>query len=264
MFDVDALAELWALTILSLYVRSRTPTAGDIHFKRGAFPALKYFRYMCGGVIFLTFDKESMPKLWKLNIGFNTHRGGTYGNILAGIQHLLNLQEICVRIGASFGAEESDRRAAESAFHEAIAKYPCLPKFTVKRCDQVDGEYDHLEKNYWVQEVELSSERSEFIKEQHGARTEGLLSNDPPGVLEKMTGDDIQNHVSTRYGVLFFLLILQKLIFTPNFLDIYVLYSKSSLTTTLNIIITYFRAKKKSIFDHPRVACPNLLCPRNF
>jgi hypothetical protein len=102
---------------------------------------------MCGGVMLLTFDKETMPKLWKLNIGFNAQRGGTYGNILAGIENLLNLQEICVIIGASFGAEESDRRAAGSALQDAVGKHPCLPKLTVKRCDQVDGEYLHLEKN---------------------------------------------------------------------------------------------------------------------
>ncbi|RCV09244.1 hypothetical protein SETIT_2G011700v2 [Setaria italica] len=192
MYGVDVLAELWALKVLSLYVGTPT-TARAIHLKRGAFPALNYFRYMCGGVMLLTFDKEAMPNLWKLNIGFNAHRGGEYGHMLAGIQHLLNLQEISACVGAAFGAEESDRRAAESAFQDAISKHPCLPSFKVKR---FDGEYDPLEKKNWVQEMELSNEQPDAVKIQHEERRKDL-SNDQPRVLGKMPwGDDLSSDQS--------------------------------------------------------------------
>jgi hypothetical protein len=78
-----------------------------------------------------------------------------------------------------------------------------------------------------------------LLNKQHGAHKEGLLSNDQPGVLEQMPGDDIENHVGTGYGVLLFLLILQKFIITP-FLDILIFY-----------ILSYHHAQheKSSNFD---------------
>ncbi|KAJ1256774.1 hypothetical protein BS78_K313800 [Paspalum vaginatum] len=174
-YEVDVLAELWALTILSLYVR--TPTAGGIRFKRAVFPALRHLTYKCGGVTLLNFESGAMPNLWTLSIGLNAQRGEKYGHMLAGIQHLQNLQEVSASIGAAFGADESDRRAAESTLQDAISKHPCLLSLKVER---FDGEYEPSEKN-WVQEIE-----------QDGAHKDEF-SNDQPGVLVNLPGKDMKN-----------------------------------------------------------------------
>ncbi|CAO2142319.1 unnamed protein product [Urochloa humidicola] len=192
-YDINILSDLWALTILLLYVR--TSRAGNIQFKTQSFPTLKYFRFMCGGVMLLTFDKEAMPKLRRLNIGFNAQKGGKYENMVAGIQHLLNIQEIAASIGAASGADESDRRAAESTFKDAISKHPCRPSFKVKRFDQVDGEYNPSEEN-WIQEIESSNQSDEALNEQHWAPREDQ-SYDQPAVIGNLPGEDMTKHADT-------------------------------------------------------------------
>ncbi|WVZ50574.1 hypothetical protein U9M48_001816, partial [Paspalum notatum var. saurae] len=138
--DIDALAELPLLTHLSLYVR--VPTAPKIIFSRGMFSSLEYFKFV-SGVLLLGFQKETMPKLRRLKLGFNAHKGKTYANMLAGIEHLLNLQIITASIGAAPDADESDRRAAEFALKDAIKTHPCHRTFKeAKRVDRVDEEFD--------------------------------------------------------------------------------------------------------------------------
>ncbi|KAJ1256769.1 hypothetical protein BS78_K313300 [Paspalum vaginatum] len=138
--DIDALAELPLLTHLSLYVR--VPTAANIIFSRGMFSSLEYFKFV-SGVLLLGFRKETMPKLRRLKLGFNAHKGMKYDNMLAGVEHLLNLQIITASIGAAPDADESDRRAAEFAFKDAIKTHPCHRTFKeAKRVDRVDEEFD--------------------------------------------------------------------------------------------------------------------------
>ncbi|CAL4985007.1 unnamed protein product [Urochloa decumbens] len=109
--DVDNIARLQELTILSL----------------------------CG-VMRLTFQAEAMPNLRRLKLEFNVHRGEQYGDMLSGIEHLLNLQELTGRIGVSPGAEESDRMAAKSVFKDAISKHSILTSFNLRIVDSFHEE----------------------------------------------------------------------------------------------------------------------------
>ncbi|TVU26022.1 hypothetical protein EJB05_28548, partial [Eragrostis curvula] len=119
--DIDTLAGLHDLTALSLFVRR--PAAESVEFHSGAFPVLKYFKYRCGALC-LVFKDEALPNLQRLKLGCNVHRGDQYANMISGIEYLFNLKEIAAEIGAAAGAEESDRRAAEFAFRDAIQKHP--------------------------------------------------------------------------------------------------------------------------------------------
>ncbi|CAD6257439.1 unnamed protein product [Miscanthus lutarioriparius] len=136
--DVDSIAKLQELTILSLYVRQ--PTAEQIVFHRAAFPVLKFFKFRCG-IMRIAFQPEAMPRLRSLNLEFNAHSGEQNGNMLAGIEHLLNLQEITGRIGAAPDAEESDRIAVESVFKDAISKHSRLINFNLRIVGLFDEEW---------------------------------------------------------------------------------------------------------------------------
>lgn len=162
--DIGVLAGLPALTVLCVYIRQ--PTAESFIIERGTFPVLKYFEFMCDVILFLEFQEEAMPNLRRLKVGFNAHKGQKYGNMLAGIQHLLNLKEIARKIGAATDADESDKRAAEYAFHCAISKHPCCRNFDVRRMDQVDEDYSPSEIQEWDQDKDSSSEQQWTPKKQ--------------------------------------------------------------------------------------------------
>ncbi|XP_052137230.1 disease resistance protein RGA5-like isoform X2 [Oryza glaberrima] len=133
--DIDILTGLPALSILSLHVWQ--PTTERIIFHRAAFPALRCFKLWCGE-LYLVFQEEALPNLQRLKIGFNAHRGERYGNMLEGIENMLNLQTVDARIAAAAGAEESDRSAAEFAVMNAISKHSALTSFSIRRVDRVD------------------------------------------------------------------------------------------------------------------------------
>ncbi|CAN6374801.1 unnamed protein product, partial [Urochloa humidicola] len=135
--NVDVLAGLPDLTALSLFVRR--PTVQSVVFHSGAFPVLKYFNYRCGALC-LAFENEAFPSLEMLKLGFNAHRGDQYCHMIDGIENLGNLKKVTVQIGAAAGAEELDRRAAESAFKHAIRKHSGLCFLNVKRVDWVEEE----------------------------------------------------------------------------------------------------------------------------
>ncbi|OEL19360.1 Disease resistance protein RPM1 [Dichanthelium oligosanthes] len=118
--DVDSIAGLQELTILSLYVRQ--PSAERIIFNRSAFSVLKYFKFSCG-VLRLAFQTEAMPNLQRLKLEFNAQSGEQHDDMLSGIQHLLNLQDITGRIRAAPGASKLDRMAVESVLKNAISKH---------------------------------------------------------------------------------------------------------------------------------------------
>jgi hypothetical protein len=136
--DINKIAGLQELTVLSLYVRQ--PTAESIIFNSTAFPVLKYLTFRCG-VLRLAFQAEAIPNLRRLRLEFNAHRGEQYVNMLAGIEHLLNLQEVAVRIGEAPGADESDKMAAESLLKDTISKHSRHLSFSIQRVDSFDEEY---------------------------------------------------------------------------------------------------------------------------
>nr|TKV99357.1 hypothetical protein SEVIR_8G038000v2 [Setaria viridis] len=135
--DIDILTGLPGLTVLSLYVRQ--PNAEGVVFNSGEFPVLKYFKYRCSALC-IAFREEALPNLRRLKVCFNFHRDEIYSHMISGVEHLLNLKEIAVRIGAADGGvEESDRRAVESAFESTIRKHPTFPIYmNVRRFDWVE------------------------------------------------------------------------------------------------------------------------------
>ncbi|XP_022684933.1 disease resistance protein RPM1 isoform X2 [Setaria italica] len=135
--DIYSIGRLQELTILSLYVRQ--PTGELIVVNRAAFPVLKCFKLRCA-IMRLAFQADAMPGLQSLKLEFNAHSGEQNGNMLAGIEHLLNLQEVTGRIGAAPGAEESDRVGAESVFKDAISKHSRLISFNLRIVHSVDQE----------------------------------------------------------------------------------------------------------------------------
>ncbi|KAF6987030.1 hypothetical protein CFC21_004701 [Triticum aestivum] len=136
MDDTGKLQGLPSLTVLSLYVKQRTTE--KIIFVTGAFAALEYFEFRCGVLHHLAFKEGAMPKLRKVKLGFNAHRGEWYGRLLVGIEHLSTVKEIVGIIGSTAGAEEKDMEAAESAFKDAICKHH--GKISLKRGDVVEEE----------------------------------------------------------------------------------------------------------------------------
>lgn len=129
--DMNNLGGLPGLTVLTLYIRK--PAVEPIVFNSGAFPALKYFKFRCM-ILHFVFLEESMPNLRRLKICFKTDRGLI---MLAGIVHLLNLQEVAVRIGLPTG--EYNRQAADSAskvaepwFKVAIGENRRIPNMNIQ------------------------------------------------------------------------------------------------------------------------------------
>ncbi|RLM58597.1 putative disease resistance RPP13-like protein 2 isoform X2 [Panicum miliaceum] len=153
--DVNRIAGLKELTVLSLYVRQ--PTGQSIIFNSAAFPVLKYLKFRCG-VLRLAFQAEAMPNLRRLKLEFNAHSGEQYGDMLAGIEHLSNLQEIAVRVGAAPGAEESDKMAAESVLKETISKHSRHLSFSVRRTN-----FFEEEKNIFYRSDELLMNRPTMV-----------------------------------------------------------------------------------------------------
>jgi hypothetical protein len=133
--DLNRIAGLQELTVLSLYVRQ--PTAESIIFNSASFPFLKHLKLRCS-VLRLAFQAEAIPNLQRLKLEFNAHSREQYSDMLAGIEHLLNLQEINVRIGVAPGAQEFDKMAAESVFKDIISKHLRHLRFNVQRADFIE------------------------------------------------------------------------------------------------------------------------------
>ncbi|CAL4985654.1 unnamed protein product [Urochloa decumbens] len=133
--DIYRISRLLELTVLSLYVKQ--PTAESITFNSAAFPVLQYLKLNCG-ILRLAFQSEATPNLRRLKLEFNAHSGEQYGHMLSGVEHLLNLQEVGVRIGLAPGAEEPNREAAESVFKDTITKHPRHLSISVRRTDSIE------------------------------------------------------------------------------------------------------------------------------
>ncbi|XP_034606775.1 disease resistance protein RGA5 isoform X3 [Setaria viridis] len=137
--DVNRIAMLQELIVLSLYVRQ--PTGERIIFNCAAFPVLKYFKFR-RGILHLAFQEKAMPNLRWLDLKFNAHKGEHYDDIITGIENLLNIQDITVRIGAAPGAEEPDRIAAECALKDTLCRFSRPLSFSIGRVDSIVEEMD--------------------------------------------------------------------------------------------------------------------------
>ncbi|XP_037456161.1 disease resistance protein RGA5-like [Triticum dicoccoides] len=144
--DIAILAGLPSLTVLSLSVHAAPE--GRVVFNDREFPVLKYFKFRCG-VLCMHFMPGAMPNLQRLKLGFNTHIGEKYDNMLAGIEHLLNLHDIAGKIGAT---TESEWSAAESAINNAINKHPRFPRRNLQWVDPVEEKCCPSEKHHLRQE----------------------------------------------------------------------------------------------------------------
>ncbi|CAN6372165.1 unnamed protein product [Urochloa humidicola] len=135
--DINILKELPALTALLLSIR--TALEGTVVFTRMSFPALRFLKFRCS-VILLKFLEGAMPELRRMKLCFNANRRNNCGQVLDGIENLLNLQEIAGRIGEPVGADESDRRVEELWLEDAIKKHPRCPSYNIQWIDLVEEE----------------------------------------------------------------------------------------------------------------------------
>ncbi|XP_037461036.1 uncharacterized protein LOC119331959 isoform X2 [Triticum dicoccoides] len=153
--DIDILKGLPALMALSLYVW--TAPVGKVVFDSEGFSILKYFKFTCAAPC-LAFLIGSMPSVRELKLAFNANRMEQYSQIVAGLEYLIELKEITAKVGGT-GADESDKRYAESALRGAIANHPCAPIITVQCVDRIlYGEDDMSavtqEQEHWTLEEE--------------------------------------------------------------------------------------------------------------
>jgi hypothetical protein len=112
--DVRILAQLPSLTHLNLYIKGALKDKILIHGGRG-FPVLKHFEVYCSRISHLNFEAGAMPKLERLELGFNVQGWDKYDAAPTGIEHLSCLKEIY----ACIAAKESNKSAAQSALRDA-------------------------------------------------------------------------------------------------------------------------------------------------
>ncbi|KAM3316628.1 hypothetical protein ACQJBY_034643 [Aegilops geniculata] len=118
---VGILAELPALTHLD--VETGKATNKVISIERGAFPSLKSFKLLLSSASYLTFQAGAMPRLQRLKLKFNVHGSEQTGAAPAGLEQLLELEELTAKI-CCHRASESDKRSAESDLRSAIDMFP--------------------------------------------------------------------------------------------------------------------------------------------
>ncbi|XP_037442978.1 disease resistance protein RGA5-like isoform X2 [Triticum dicoccoides] len=150
--DVDVLRGFPRLAVLSLYVRAKP--AERIVFTKTGFSVLKCFEFRCS-VPWLEFEVDAMPSLLKLKLGFDA-QVDQHSTIPVGILHLTVLKEICVKIGGA-GASDLDKRAAESAWIDAIKMHPARPTFNIQCFDKMFNGKDDNNSEVRKEEVEEDS-----------------------------------------------------------------------------------------------------------
>ncbi|KAL6643287.1 hypothetical protein ACP70R_021468 [Stipagrostis hirtigluma subsp. patula] len=138
-YDINVLKGLNALVALSLYVCT---APGERILFDGGFPVLKHFKLVCSS-FFPVFEKEAMPSVRMLKLGFNANRIEQYRVVDAGLENLLALEQISAKIGGD-GADESDRIAAKSALEAASSKHPNTPFVNVQLADSTFKEEEEI------------------------------------------------------------------------------------------------------------------------
>ncbi|KAL6840660.1 hypothetical protein ACP4OV_029524 [Aristida adscensionis] len=132
--DVVILGALPSLIHLQFKVQEAPKEKIIIHAGAGVFfTALQNFQFKCErrlSVQLLKFDTGAMPSLRRLEIETSTTLLQRDGCMPAGIEHLLNLKEICLSILHRQGTE-SERIAAESAIRNIAQAHPSSPTITI-------------------------------------------------------------------------------------------------------------------------------------
>uniref|UniRef100_A0ACD5XP77 Uncharacterized protein n=1 Tax=Avena sativa TaxID=4498 RepID=A0ACD5XP77_AVESA len=184
--DVDVLIGLPALTVLTLYVR--TKPAEKIVFNKTGFSVLKCFKFTCS-VPLVEFETDAMPNLRKLKLGFDAHGADQQSTIPIGIEHLSGLKEISAKIGGT-GADDPDRTAAELALSYAIKMHPAHPTFNIQHVNSIfNGRNDY--------NSGLEEEAHMHLQKQYEIMKEG--SNEQQKVLQKDSRESANKKVHGRY-----------------------------------------------------------------
>nr|UBY07540.1 NBS-LRR disease resistance protein [Dasypyrum villosum] len=124
------LAELPALIDLELTSIIRSPEE-TIAIYGTSFAILKRFHVILNNKTHLIFQAGAMPKLQSLSMWLSAKGWNQDENAApTGIEHLLALERISVRIGC-LSATESEQRSAESAIRSAINMHPGHAQITV-------------------------------------------------------------------------------------------------------------------------------------
>jgi predicted DNA-binding protein with PD1-like motif len=137
---INVLRELPALAVLSLYAQTK-PAERMVIGKTG-FQVIKYFELKCCNPL-LEFKEGAMPNLRKLKLVFNACNAHPHSAIPVGIEYLSELREVSVKIGG-VDPEESHRRAAESAFRDAIRVHAKCETVNVQCTKQIVGDTDDI------------------------------------------------------------------------------------------------------------------------
>ncbi|CAN6352240.1 unnamed protein product [Urochloa humidicola] len=135
---LDVLRGLPDLAVLSVYVQ--TKPAERIVIGKIGFLVIKYFKFKCCDP-WLEFDEGAMPNLRKLKLAFNECNADQKSTTPVGIKYLSELKEVSAKIGSA-GLEESHRRAAKSAFIDAIDVDPRFQRVNVQFVKQIIGTDD--------------------------------------------------------------------------------------------------------------------------
>ncbi|KAL6864847.1 hypothetical protein ACP4OV_015998 [Aristida adscensionis] len=135
---IDMLKGLPALTALTLYVRAAPDER--INFYTKEFSVLKYFKFICS-TFCLSFKVGAMSNVQRLKLGFNADRVDQCSLVDAGFENLTGLGVFSAKIGGA-GADESCRKALQSALEDAFTKHVNRPIINVQSTQKIFYGYE--------------------------------------------------------------------------------------------------------------------------
>ncbi|XP_020161815.1 disease resistance protein RGA5 isoform X2 [Aegilops tauschii subsp. strangulata] len=202
--DFDILRGLPALTVLSLHIR--TKPAKRILFNKIGFSVLKYFKFRCRAP-WLEFEVDAMPNLLKLKLRFDAHGVDQHGTIPVGIVHLTGLKEMSAKIGGA-GANDPDRRAAESALIDAIKMHPACPTLSIHCLDAMfSGEDDDIKKEDSIEHMTLQKQydvkkedsiEHMTLQKQYGIKKEDSIEHTTLQEQYDIKNEDLIEHMTLQ------------------------------------------------------------------
>lgn len=126
--DIGILNSLSALSALSLYVRA-APVEKIVFHKEG-FTFLISFKFICS-VLCIGFNKEAMPNVQRLKLGFSASALQKCNIIDAGFENLTSLEVFTANVGDA-DSDESVRKAVLSTVEETFSKCRSSPLINVQ------------------------------------------------------------------------------------------------------------------------------------